>query len=713
VVVDTVVDDACGAGSADPTSMLSADRMRLLHATATLANEATTLEEIASRLLQAACAGLGFRAGALLHWRDAADPGAATVVAQHGPVDLAPTHCAPPPTGGISTCADGSVLVALPPREARPQAWWFARDHGRSEPAPDVRQCLAVLALQASRVVEREKAAAMLRQSEERFRSVFHLSPLPMGLTLGETGTYGAVNQAMCELVGRPASELVGMSAKDIVHPDDVPLTEPAGAAALAAPDGRHTVALRLLRSDGAVVHTVVSLAWINGPDGTLNLLAQVEDITARRTAEEMLRRQAQQDGLTGLANRACLAHALADAGASRTPCSLLFIDLDGFKLINDMRGHESGDQVLVEVARRLQTVTAPTDLVARFGGDEFVVLSPDRERGGLLPARALAERIGSVLAGPVATGEGTTSVSASIGIAWGVVDPTRPQELVQRADTAMYHAKLLGKDRCEVYDSDLHEQTVAHQRTEAALRHALEDDRFVVHHQPIVRLEDGCVVGFEALVRLRDEHGRLVPPGRFLPVAEQSGLVVPMGAWVLRESCRTVARLRRETGRPLTTSVNLAPRQAARPDLLDTVSAALADACLPPEALVLELTESALLEADRSTLGQLLELRQGGVGIALDDFGTGYSSLTYLRRLPVSHLKVDRSFVQGMVTSRSDRAIVRAVTGLADDLGLGWVAEGIETPQQRDAVQALGRGYGQGFLFGRPVAAGLLRAAA
>jgi EAL domain-containing protein (putative c-di-GMP-specific phosphodiesterase class I) len=292
------------------------------------------------------------------------------------------------------------------------------------------------------------------------------------------------------------------------------------------------------------------------------------------------------------------------------------------------------------------------------------------------------------------------------MGIASGKVHSDHPQDLVRRADLAMYHAKRLGKDRWEMYDAGLHERSLTHQRTEAALRNALAEDRFVLHYQPIVALRDSSVVGFEALVRLVDETGQLVPPDRFIGVAEQSGLIVSMGTWVLREACRTIAELRERTGTPLTVSVNVAARQVARPDFMSTVLDALASARLPEGALALELTESALLEANSSTLNQLTQLRNRGVQIALDDFGTGYSSLTYLRTFPVTHLKVDRSFVSGVTSVAGDLAIVRAVTQLAQDLGLGWVAEGIETRQQQRALAALGAGHGQGqgYLYSRPV---------
>ena len=678
-------------------AVTAAERLRLLHSVTTAANEALTLAELAPRLLEVACANFEWSAGALIRWSTGSAP--ARIVVQHGPLPTGVADLVAPTRPGIEVHAraDGRSTIVVPLGD-EPAAWLFVT--GEAGLDPDQREILDLIGLESTRVVEREAAATMLRVEEARFRSVFDSSPLPMGLTIGDDGTYSAVNDALCELLGRSKSELTGMSARDLCHPDDRVLTDPAGAAAAAAPDGRHQFELRLVHSSGEIITTNTTLAWLDGPAGSQHLLAQVEDITARRMVEIMLRQQAEQDSLTGLANRSQLTRALvqkADTGAS---CTVLFIDLDGFKLINDTRGHEVGDDVLLIVAQRLQASVRPLDLVARFGGDEFVVLCEGTDD----TARQVADRIDAALALPMATPSGPAAVTASIGIASGVMDPDRPHDLVQRADAAMYEAKRLGKDRREIYDVHLHERARQHQRTEAALRNALAEGRFVVHYQPIVTLADNSVVGFEALVRLVDEAGTLVSPDKFIAVAEQSGLIVPMGAFVMNEACRTIARLRTLTGAPLTMAVNIAARQAARPDLAEVVCAALDDAGLSESALALELTESALLEANEETLRQLVTLRERGVAIGLDDFGTGYSSLTYLRRFPVTHLKVDRSFVSGVAADDSDRAIVRAVARLAQDLGLRWIAEGVENVEQRDALALMGPGMAQGYLFGRPV---------
>ena len=683
---------------AHEAAVLSADRLRLLHSIATAANEATTLDALAPQVLSTVCSHFGWRGGAVLRWDAGWLP---LVVSAHGDVaDL--TTLVPPPDGAAITLVGARTVLVPVPGPDRMALLFVSSTHA---PDDNQREVLSLVASETARVIERESSARRLRESEERFRSVFDSSPLAMALTVGDSGTFGAVNGALCELFGRSADALSRLSAREICHPDDVHLTDPAGAAAKSAPDGRHRFEMRFLHSSGEVITTMVSLAYMQSSDGTGQLLAQMEDITARRTVEEVLRRQAEQDGLTGLANRTLLGRILCEMGSAATPCAILFIDLDGFKLINDTRGHDVGDEVLLEVASRLRAAVRPSDVVARFGGDEFVVVcagGPPVDEFGT--ARRVGERIEQLLRCPIKTQDGPATVTASIGIASGVIDPHAPQELLQRADAAMYQAKRLGKDRREIYDDHLHARAIEHQRTEAALRTALADNRFVVHYQPIVNLVDSSIVGFEALVRLVDEHGRLVGPDKFITVAEQSGLIVPMGAWVLREACRTIAWLRSQTGRPFTVSVNIAARQAARSDLAATVRGALKASELPEHALTLELTESALLEADESTIAQLVDLRDSGVVIGLDDFGTGYSSLTYLRRFPVSHLKVDRSFVSGMEFEPDDQAIVRAVTGLASELGLSWIAEGVETVAQRDLLVKMGPGLAQGYLFSRPV---------
>lgn len=706
----------------------AAERLQVLHAIAGAANEAADIETAAPRVLQAIGRHLGWHAGVLLRWPALAGQPRAVVAglwsdernAQPLSAETLRLHapgCAPqapdrpstparlqPIAAGAPFGRRGAVLVPIQVESGPRYAWLFftSEDCGAMDGLDaDSTELLDLVCLETSRLAGRQAAQNRVLDIEQRFRSIFTGSALPMALSVTAGGEWSEVNPAMCALLGRREAELVGRSTTDFTHPGDVALLEPAGAAAFAAADQRHSIQLRLQHADGRTLITDITLTWMLGQDGAMLLLAQFENITARVAAEETLRRQADEDSLTGLANRAFLNRTLRRHAGGGSEFAALFIDLDGFKVINDSRGHEVGDEVLVVVARRLERAVRPSDVVARFGGDEFVALCKGPIEAA--EARLIARRIERSLAAPIPTASGTVRVTASVGISCGLIEADSPTDLLQRADVAMYHAKRLGKDRSELYDERLHERALATQRMESALRTALDENRFILHYQPIVDLASRRIVGVEALVRLLDEAGKLVSPQEFIGVAEDTGLIVPMGTWVLREACATLNRLQRETDLPLTMSVNVAASQAARSDLRDIVAQALADASLDESRLCIELTESALLEADESTLHQLNQLRASGVGIALDDFGTGYSSLTYLRAFPVSTIKIDRSFVAGIGSRQGDLAIVRAVAGLARDLGVGCVAEGIETQAQLTAVASLGVPLGQGYLFSKP----------
>jgi diguanylate cyclase (GGDEF)-like protein/PAS domain S-box-containing protein len=539
-------------------------------------------------------------------------------------------------------------------------------------------------------VTEQAAAEAEVRSSEQRFRAVFTNSPLPMALCDTEDRLV-SVNAALCTMLGHTGNDLVGRTLDDLLHPDDPPLGE-----------DPHRPERCYRHSSGRAVWGLLTRTELEFAGERHYTLAQIENITDRKTAEALLRYQAEHDGLTGLPNRATMSSWLSGIRAEDlSGTAVFFVDIDGFKLLNDSRGHAAGDAILVEVGRRLRGAVRPEDLVSRFGGDEFVVVCRDLPDPDM--RAAVADRISAALSVPLTHAGEIVSVTASVGVAHGGSDLCEPMDLLRRADAAMYSAKRLGKDRVEVYDERLHATEQSRVRTEAALRHALDEDRVVVHYQPIVDLETEEMIGAEALVRLLDQEGQLLSPGEFIAVAEESGLIVPLGTWVLRQACRQVAEWRAETGRPLCVAVNLSARQAARADLLVTVLTALEDAGLDHSALFLELTESALLEANDATITQLTSLRDLGVGIGIDDFGTGYSSLSYLRQFPVTFLKVDRSFVRGIPDVSDDMAVVAAVIGLARALGLDCVAEGIETPEQRDTLRATGAGYGQGYLFSRP----------
>ncbi len=434
---------------------------------------------------------------------------------------------------------------------------------------------------------------------------------------------------------------------------------------------------------------------------GGFVLAASFGNILAWRLTEQ----QALQDGLTGLANRTYLLDWLATAlqGRGRLSTAVVFIDLDDFKDTNDGFGHEVGDLLLQAICHRLERQIRDGDLLARIGGDEFAVVLValgSRESG-----ITAASRILEVFKEPFRVLEMNLSVAASIGISFGADGDCTPSELVRNADLAMYEAKRAGGERVREFEPVLH--ALALQRTELAaeLRSALSENQFAVHYQPIFSIGSGALTGVEALVRWTHPTRGVIPPVEFIPAAEQSGLIVPLGAWVLRSACSQAARWQalRPDGRPLKISVNLSPRQLAEPSLVATVVGALSDSGLEPSSLCLEITESAFIRDFETALSTLNALKTIGVVLALDDFGTGYSSLSYLQRLPIDNVKIDRSFIIGLDTDGHDTRIVRAIIDLARAMGMVVTAEGVETEKQLDRLNALHIDLGQGFLLGRP----------
>ncbi|MGI9147643.1 MAG: putative bifunctional diguanylate cyclase/phosphodiesterase [Chloroflexota bacterium] len=418
------------------------------------------------------------------------------------------------------------------------------------------------------------------------------------------------------------------------------------------------------------------------------------------------LRQQAFHDALTGLGNRALLMQrveqALHRSSQAGGWVGLLFIDLDRFKVINDSLGHAAGDQLLIEVSQRLLGCLRPGDTVARLGGDEFTVLLDPLHRAS--EAIAVADRILSALKRPIPLDGRQTYASASIGIACAEGAHTNPAELLRDADIALYRAKAAGKGRYAVFDAQLETTALQQLDSETALRGALERGEFRVHYQPIVALKTGAVVNLEALVRWCHPERGLVPPGDFIPLAEETGLIVPIGQWVLEEACRRVSTWQREFGPQLGLSVNLSGRQFQHPELVDDIRRALSSAGLPPRALTLEITESVVMRDPEAAVGTLLTLHDLGIRLAVDDFGTGYSSLSYLKRFAVDTLKIDRSFVDGLGKDGTDTAIVRSIIALGQALGMTIIAEGIETPAQRAHLMRMRCEHGQGFLFARPL---------
>ncbi len=552
------------------------------------------------------------------------------------------------------------------------------------------------------------KGISARRNADARFRSVFEQTGVGVAL-LGEGSAILEANGSLADFLGTTTERLTGEPLHGFSPADEA---EAVAEMERAIAEGdRETVSgeHRYVRNDGEVVWGSLTLTRAAADSGA-RFIAVVQDVTQRKSLEKELLRQAFYDQLTGLANRSLfrdrVQHALSRVSRERDMVAVMFLDLDNFKGTNDTLGHAAGDDLLSMVATRLLNATRGCDTVARLGGDEFAVLLENVR--GEEDATIVADRIELALNHPVQLSSGiTVRVSASIGIARATAGDG-VEELLRNADVAMYAAKSGTRGGHVFFDASMHAALVDRVTLESDLRRALDAGEFWVAYQPIVSLDTHEVLGIEALVRWAHPTKGNVPPMDFISLAEETGLIIPIGRWVLRQACQRTAQwnARRTDGHTFSVTVNLSVRQLESPSLVADVQAALADGGLAAEHLVLEITENALMHRTESTIERLHELKAIGVRLAIDDFGTGYSSLSYLQQFPVDILKIDRSFTDGLMRGSHDDALARTIIALGDLLTLRTIAEGVEHARQHSRLRDLGCDYGQGYLFSRPLAA-------
>lgn len=558
-------------------------------------------------------------------------------------------------------------------------------------------------------ITDRKRSEEELRASEEHFRLLVDNVQDYAILMLDPAGCVMSWNTGAERIKGYREEEILGEHFSRFYTDEDRQQGRPEQSLATAAAEGHFAAEGWRVRKDGSRFWASVVITALRDEDGNLRGFSKVtRDITERKALEDQLAHQAFHDSLTGLPNRVLfmdrLWHALARLKRQDSSVAVLFMDLDNFKAINDSFGHEFGDELLVAVARRLGETLRTEDTLARLGGDEFTVLLEDA--GSVGQAIRVAERIIEALKAPFTVEGSEVFSNASIGIAISASSEEPAQNLLRDADVAMYRAKAGGRGHYAVFEPAMSAGVRARLELENDLRRAVERDEFIVYYQPKVSLRSGRVCGMEALLRWERPRRGLTSPLEFIPLAEDTGLIVPIGEWVLKEACQQAREWQEmyPTDPPLTISVNLSARQLRQADLVERVAGILRGTGLDPSSLELEVTESMMLSGAGDAIDILHELKDLGVRLAMDDFGTGYSSLSYLRHLPVDVLKIDKSFIDRLSRQEEDTAIVRAVIMLAKAMSLQAVAEGIEAADQLAQLREMECDLAQGYYFARPL---------
>ncbi|WP_420474148.1 EAL domain-containing protein [Noviherbaspirillum sp. ST9] len=556
-------------------------------------------------------------------------------------------------------------------------------------------------------ITERVAAEAVLRESEERFRVAFNQAAVGLA-HVAPDGRWLMVNNKLCEIVGYSRTELLGMGFQDITHPEDLVSDWALARRMIAGELDEKTREKRYRHKNGYYIWINLTSSMVRDEDGNPKYYSTVvEDISRRKQIEEELLHLANHDALTSLPNRSLLldrlGQALLFAGRSKGQVAVMLIDLDRFKNINDSLGHEVGDKIIVEIARRLSTCVRAGDTIARLGGDEFVLIRPDVAREDAVAI--MAQQILEALARPMSIQGHEFYPTGSIGVSMYPKDGQDGPTLLKNADTAMYRAKDAGRNNFQFYAHEMNSRALDRLKLETGLRRALERDEFVLHYQPQMHIASGRVTGAEALLRWEPPGQPMVFPGDFIPIAEETGLIVAMGEWVLRRACEQKRKWHDGGLFPdLRIAVNLSARQFKQQDIVKMVSQTLDETRCRPEWLELEITESVVMESPEAAAETLHKLSAMGVHLSIDDFGTGYSSLSYLKRFPIDALKIDKSFVRDISVDADDAAIAKAVIALAHSLKLLVIAEGVETPEQLDFLRAQDCDAMQGYYLGRPM---------
>ncbi len=570
-------------------------------------------------------------------------------------------------------------------------------------------------------VTEEKVAERALRDSEEMLRAreehlrflIGHVPVVVYRAEIGAEGRWLYVSPQIETLLGFTPQEWEADPRLWLqrVHPDDRDACVDEEEEVLHSVDDKPgATEYRLITRDGRTIWVIDDAVVVRDSDGAPDYWSGVlYDITDRKLLEQQLEQQALSDSLTGLANRVLfldrVEHALARGQRDEEPVTVMFLDLDDFKTVNDSLGHEAGDQLLITVGARLHSYLRPADTIARLGGDEFAILLESTSAEAAIP---MARRVLQTVGEPYSLEGRAIVVRASIGIETGTAFTHSAGELLRNADVAMYVAKGAGKDRVAAFDPGMHTAALKRLEMKADLQRAITEQELVLYYQPIVALVDGAVLGVEALVRWRHPQNGMITPADFIPVAEDSGLIIPLGKWVLTDACRQAAQWQTENPRSpsLGMSVNVSTAQLFHANFIEEVAAALEASGLDPHSLTLEITESGLMEDKEAAISKLKELRQLGVRVAVDDFGTGYSSLGYLSTLPIDVLKIDKMFIDGVARGPEESAIAGAVGKVANALGLVLVAEGIEFEEQVEALIAMEFERGQGYYYSRAVPA-------